>query len=207
MFLPGEPDREACYFLPRSGEDFCMGLEKDHLVDREGTVRPHPCHVPDLAGQGGTSVSNPQCQLKVCRAYRLAKVHDGFKPVLVEPEEERGPKEAPIPRMLFANQKPLTIEDTIPAVAAWDAYSAQVRDLIVRKSQGYGDAWRRQGYMGNLARVLSKAARLENLAWNDLTNEVAKAIGSESIEDTLRDLGALCAFTLDNIEEGNRWGR
>lgn len=107
----------------------------------------------------------------------------------------------PITRDVHAN-------DLIPAVQAWDAYSEHVRKLIVRKSAGYGNAWERQGYMGNLSRVLSKSARLENMMWRDPGDEefgTGTAL-DESVLDTLWDLGALCAFTVANIEEGNRWG-
>jgi len=103
--------------------------------------------------------------------------------------------------------RPVHATDTIPAVQAWDAFTAQVRDLIIKKSAGYGDAWQQQGYMGNLARILSKAARLENMLWRDYTLETAQIDGGEAAMDTLQDLGALCAFMIANLDEGNRWGR
>lgn len=116
------------------------------------------------------------------------------------------------PRSLHGVMHPITRDvhanDLIPAVQAWDAYSEHVRKLIVRKSAGYRNAWERQGYMGNLGRVLSKSARLENMMWRDPGDEefgTGTAL-DESVLDTLWDLGALCAFTVANIEEGNRWG-
>lgn len=90
----------------------------------------------------------------------------------------------------------------IPALEAWDQFSSVVRKTIADKSQGYGDAWKDQGSMGNLARVLSKASRLRNLCWGDKELEV----GIEPVEDTLIDLAALAAFMMKNVEEGNRWG-
>lgn len=101
----------------------------------------------------------------------------------------------------------------ISAVDAWDAFSEEVRQLIVDKSAGYGNAWQEQGYMGNLARVLSKASRIKNLAWRDNSLDDSVAMdGSdvdpnfESVEDTLKDSAALCAFFVANLREGRRWG-
>lgn len=103
---------------------------------------------------------------------------------------------------------PVHATDTIPAVQAWDAYSAMVRDLIIRKSRGYGNAWRHQGYMGNIGRVLSKADRLKELMWRDeATDFTEQDVAGESVLDTLADLGPLAAFAIANIEEVNRWGR
>ena len=99
--------------------------------------------------------------------------------------------------------------DLIPAVQAWDHHSEAIRELIIKKSAAYGNAWERQGYMGNLARVLSKAARLENMVWQDYTpeNEGQEEPGGESVLDTLQDLAALTAFFVANLDGGNRWGR
>lgn len=199
MFLPGEPQEGVCYYLAKESEDFCGRPEGEHLVDREGTVKPHPCHVLDLADQGGTSVSNPVCQIPLCGAYRLARVHTGFRPVLVHEEE---PEER-IPVVLFAGQKPVAFEDIIPAVQAWDDFAAQVRLLIIGKSQNYGEAWREQGWRGNMARILSKTSRLKYMLW--CTNPLQSTV--EPVEDTLLDIGALAAFLLANRKEDNEWGR
>lgn len=88
---------------------------------------------------------------------------------------------------------------------AFAAYAEAVQKLIRSKDAAYGGAWQRQGYMGNLARIMSKAARLENMMWRDdgytdATDE------DESVMDTLKDLMALAAFMAANIEDGNRWG-
>lgn len=103
-----------------------------------------------------------------------------------------------------------SFENKIPALEAWDAFSPEVRRIIEAKSKGYGSAWQVQGYMGNLARVLSKSSRLKNILWNDNTGDHSDGEEVhpqyESLQDTLRDLAALCAFMASNIEEGNRWG-
>lgn len=102
------------------------------------------------------------------------------------------------------------------AVQAWDEMSAMVRRLLAAKDANYGGAWRRQGYMGNLARVLSKAARLENMMWRDReepptvhgSEYVAQAeLDNEAIADTIIDLAALVAFLHANLASENRWGR
>lgn len=97
------------------------------------------------------------------------------------------------------------------AQSVWEAHSRLVADLLARK-QAYGDAWREQGYMGNTARILSKASRLRNMMWRDggefHDGDSAGEDGSnESVLDTLLDLSALCAFAIANIEDGNRWGK
>lgn len=79
----------------------------------------------------------------------------------------------------------------------------EVVDLITMKDAQYGGAWRDQGYMGNVARVLSKAARLKNLMWCD---EDPSETLEEPVMDTLIDMIALAAFTVVNLREGNRWG-
>jgi hypothetical protein len=76
----------------------------------------------------------------------------------------------------------------------------ECRTLAAQKSKGYGDAWRQQGYMGNLARVLSKSARLRNLAWRDgIADE-------QAVEAELLDIINIAAMGLTNLRAGNRWG-
>ena len=78
-------------------------------------------------------------------------------------------------------------------------------NLVLDKSQDYGDAWREQGWMGNVARVLSKAARLKNLTWREY--EAVANVTNESITDSLRDMVNLAVFALYNRRLGNRWGQ
>jgi len=94
------------------------------------------------------------------------------------------------------------------AMAIWQGHSDAVLALIKSK-QAYGDSWVRQGYMGNIGRVLSKADRLRNLMWRDLNQDESApdSPDNETVLDTLYDLSALCALAIANIEEGNRWGK
>lgn len=71
-----------------------------------------------------------------------------------------------------------------------------------RKTQTYGDAWRSQGEMGNVARVLSKVARLRKMLWT--SNQIASH--DEPVEDNLLDLINLAGFTIINRRDGNKWG-
>jgi hypothetical protein len=92
------------------------------------------------------------------------------------------------------------------AVSAFTAHADAVLALVREKDKAYGGAWQKQGYMGNLARILSKAERLKNMCWTD-SEGITVDPDDESVMDTLHDLMALCAFMASNIEEGNRWGR
>lgn len=70
------------------------------------------------------------------------------------------------------------------------------------KSFTYGDAWRRQGWMGNLARMMSKMARLKNMCWRDHSMEDAR----ESVSDSALDLANITGFFAINRSEDNKWG-
>ena len=76
-------------------------------------------------------------------------------------------------------------------------------DLVTLKDAQYGGAWRSQGYMGNVARVLSKASRLKTLMWCD---EDPNETLEEPVMDTLIDIINVAAFAVLNLREGNRWG-
>lgn len=71
-----------------------------------------------------------------------------------------------------------------------------------KKARTYGAAFRSQGYMGNVARVLSKASRLKKMMWND----GVIVSSDESVEDTMKDLINLACFFLINYFERNKWG-
>jgi len=95
------------------------------------------------------------------------------------------------------------------ALSVWQGHADAVLALL-KKKQAYGNAWQEQGYMGNLARILSKSDRLRNMMWKDLGQDESAPDSpdqSESVLDTLYDLSALCALAISNIEEGNRWGK
>ena len=95
-----------------------------------------------------------------------------------------------------------------PATEAFVAHSDAVLEIVRKKDAAYGGAWQRQGYMGNLARIMSKTERLKNMMWRDdaLSDDLPEG-HDESVMDTLHDLMALAAFMASNLEEGNRWGR
>lgn len=99
------------------------------------------------------------------------------------------------------------------AMSVWQGHSDAVLALLKKKSEAYGNAWVEQGYMGNLARVFSKASRLRNMLWSDTPPDLRmpgieeQGKDVESVLDTLYDLSALCALAIANIEEENRWGK
>lgn len=92
------------------------------------------------------------------------------------------------------------------AELAFRAHADATAALVREKDKSYGGAWQKQGYMGNLARVMSKAARLENMMWCDKADGEYDREAEEPALETLHDLMALCAFMASNLEEGNRWG-
>lgn len=71
------------------------------------------------------------------------------------------------------------------------------------KDSLYGGAWREQGWMGNLARIMSKTARLRNMLWQTHTVDNEE----EPVKDTIQDLINLCVFMMLNRQSGNRWGK
>jgi hypothetical protein len=159
-----------------------------HLIQGHGWLGP-----ANAAGSNDTL-----CEENGCGRPRLDKVHTGYP---VRHTTHAVPQRRPV--------VPVGVSD-IPAVQAWDVYAAQVRDLLVRKA-GYGNSWQHQGYMGNIGRVLSKADRLKEMLWRDGTwvgtggDEDREE--TESVADTLLDIGPLAAFAVANLQEGNRWGR
>lgn len=82
-------------------------------------------------------------------------------------------------------------------------------NLAIEKDDKYAGAWRTQGFMGNLARILSKAARLKSMCWKDAPEKAdatKQANVEETIDDTLLDMVNLAAFARENFARGNRWG-
>lgn len=80
----------------------------------------------------------------------------------------------------------------------------QAADLMLKKNHDYGGAWKRQGVIGNLSRIMSKVARLKALRWRD--GESGSLVTDETVRDTLLDLMNLSAFAALNDVDGNRWG-
>lgn len=81
-------------------------------------------------------------------------------------------------------------------------WSNHLLQLVLRKNQSYGDAWRAQGWMGNLSRIMSKGHRLRNMLWQSFEEESA----DEAVEDTAQDLAVLSFFFVMNRRNQNRWG-
>lgn len=76
-------------------------------------------------------------------------------------------------------------------------------NLQRQKASTYGDAFRSQGYMGNVARVLSKAARLKNMVWTDAEFDSP----GETTRDTVLDMINIACFFIINKTDRNKWGR
>lgn len=143
---------------------------------------------------------NGACLVPGCGLSRYAKPHAGYKPQY---------EEVP-PSTAFVGVVEDAEESKLPDPAVPDTL-ADVRrvlddclELVVVKNSAYGDAWKDQGYMGNLARIMSKHSRLRNMVWGDTLEDLDT---EETVEDTLLDMINLCAFMILNWQEDNRWGK
>lgn len=85
----------------------------------------------------------------------------------------------------------------------WDIFTDAVQTFD-RKNEDYGDAWRRNGWRGNLSRVFEKADRVRNLAWRP--DPRVPAVGDEQVVDTLKDMLNTIAFAIMNLEEEVEYG-
>ena len=86
-------------------------------------------------------------------------------------------------------------------LSATEVFAAALATMAA-KDQHYGGAWREQGWRGNLARLMSKTARLRKMLWRQ---NVLSSTG-EPVQDTIIDMINLCAFMQLNRMEGNEWG-
>lgn len=111
----------------------------------------------------------------------------------------------------FARDIPV-LELTMPAT--WEG-TAQAQTLIALgsvfqlaleaahdKNKTYGDAWRKQGWMGNLARMMSKMSRIKHMGWRDHSMDNS----NESLADSALDLVNITGFFIINRSEDNKWG-
>lgn len=73
-------------------------------------------------------------------------------------------------------------------------------NLFELKNADYGDAWKEQGWRGNLAKILNKAARL-NKIWRGGTFVV-----EENLRETAIDMINTLAFLVVNHDVGREWG-
>jgi hypothetical protein len=102
----------------------------------------------------------------------------------------------------------LKVEGLVEGTEGEDTIHAMVNiferclNIALVKNQQYRGAWKKQGWMGNLARIMSKMERLKALCWVD---GLVPYTG-ESVEDNLVDLINIAAFMEINFEDGNRWG-
>jgi hypothetical protein len=85
----------------------------------------------------------------------------------------------------------------------WDVYAKAIR-VFDQKNADYGDAWRRNGWRGNLSRVFEKNERVRNLLW--CSDPRTPAVGDETAVETLRDMLNTLAFAIINLEDGVEWG-
>jgi hypothetical protein len=85
----------------------------------------------------------------------------------------------------------------------WDIFTEAVQTFD-KKNADYGDAWRRNGWRGNLSRIFEKADRVRNLAWRP--DPRVPAVGDESVVETLRDMLNTIAFAIMNLEEEVEYG-
>lgn len=85
----------------------------------------------------------------------------------------------------------------------WDVF-AKAMELYDKKNADYGDAWQRDGWRGNLPRLLQKAERVRNLLWR--SDPRTPAVGDEQAVDTLLDMLNSIAFTIINLVEEREWG-
>lgn len=182
-------------------------------------ISDHPFTVPNMKtadtptecfwGMDNPALAKLASPHPPCGHARHSKRHAGWaieylpSPRDVEEADFGVPKQA---EEKFVRLKDVPVDNR--AVVAYHEVSAGVL-AILRDRAGYRDAWIRQGYMGNFSRILSKAARLEGLAWKDWEDGGDSNMDSveKSVLDDLHDIMALCAFAITNIEEGNRWGR
>ena len=84
----------------------------------------------------------------------------------------------------------------------FEAAFQKTLDMVLEKNAAYGDAWRAQGWMGNLARMQSKVARLKNMLWQDFAIDST----TEGVDETALDLINITLFFLLNRADGNKWG-
>lgn len=85
----------------------------------------------------------------------------------------------------------------------WDIFAGAIQTFD-KKNEDYGDAWRRNGWRGNLSRVFEKADRVRNLVWR--ADPRVPAVGDESAVETLQDMLNTIAFAIINLREEVEWG-
>lgn len=131
-----------------------------------------------------------------CGSPRSAGVHAGYMPQFQEADGSVSELGVDLPAQTYVQAMH---GETIPVL---EMFHENVRELVRGKEKTYQGAWRGQGYMGNLGRILSKSERLRAMQWGDVQLESS----DESVLDNVQDLAALCAFFEYNYRVGNKWG-
>lgn len=85
----------------------------------------------------------------------------------------------------------------------WDVYAKAIQTFD-QKNADYGDAWRTNGWRGNLSRIFEKVQRVRNLAWRP--DPRVPAVGDEQVLETLQDLLNTTAFAIINMVEEVEYG-
>ena len=81
---------------------------------------------------------------------------------------------------------------------------AEALETFDQKNRDYGDAWRKNGWRGNLPRIFEKADRVKELLWR--ADPRTPAVNDESAVNTLVDMLNSIAFTIINLREGVEYG-
>lgn len=76
-------------------------------------------------------------------------------------------------------------------------------EIAERKNSDYGDAWRDQGWRGNISRIFEKTKRLRTILWSGRNVEPRV---NESVDETALDMINTLAFFILNRESGVEWG-
>lgn len=85
----------------------------------------------------------------------------------------------------------------------WDVY-AKAMEVFDKKNADYGDAWRTNGWRGNLSRIFEKTQRVRNLAWR--ADPRVPAVGDEQVLETLQDMLNTIAFAIINMIDEVEYG-
>jgi hypothetical protein len=73
-----------------------------------------------------------------------------------------------------------------------------------KKTDDYGETWKRLGLKGIYVKLFIKEGRLNELIWNKNSSGVANK--DESIEDTLMDMAAYSIYGIIALKENNLYG-
>jgi hypothetical protein len=75
--------------------------------------------------------------------------------------------------------------------------------LAERKNADYGDAWRDQGWRGNISRIFEKTKRLRTILWSGKPVETHV---DENVRETAIDMMNSLVFFVLNTDAGVEWG-